>query len=153
MAPRVGKDTSPSSRRASSGQELLAAAKLDTENYATYYYLGKISRMTGDRSRALTMFDKALNDGELRQRSYLEKANIFVAEKAYEVVSPLVFEIQLNIVVFPVLVIPNIPHCKAIYYAFKDFQITKVLKWNNAYTIKHSIMKFYFYKFDKLKIT
>jgi len=66
------------------GQELQLAAKLDTENYAAYYYLGKIARMTGDRDRALSMFDKALRDAELRQRSYLEKANIFVAEKTYE---------------------------------------------------------------------
>jgi tetratricopeptide (TPR) repeat protein len=66
------------------GQELLEAVKLDKENYAAYYYLGKIARMTGDKNRALSMFDKALHDGELRQRSYLEKATIFVAEKTYE---------------------------------------------------------------------
>ena len=66
------------------GQELQVAVKIDQDNYAPYFYLGKISRITGDRNRALALFDKALHDRELRQRSYLEKANIFVAEKAYE---------------------------------------------------------------------
>ena len=66
------------------GQELQTAVKLDEDNSAPYYYLGKISRMTGDRNRALSHFDKALHDRELRQRCYLERANIFVAEKAYE---------------------------------------------------------------------
>jgi tetratricopeptide (TPR) repeat protein len=60
------------------------AAKLDLDNHAPYYYLGKIARMTGDRSGALAFFDKALSDRELRQRTYLERANIYVAEKAYE---------------------------------------------------------------------
>lgn len=65
-------------------QELQLAVNLDQENYAPYYYLGKISRMTGDRNNALALFEKALHDRELRQRVYLERANIFVVEKAYE---------------------------------------------------------------------
>jgi tetratricopeptide (TPR) repeat protein len=66
------------------GQELQLAAKIDQDNHAPYYYLGKIARLTGDRNGALAFFDKALSDRELRQRTYLERANIYVVEKAYE---------------------------------------------------------------------
>jgi hypothetical protein len=47
----------------------------------------------------------------------------FVAPNAKELVSPLVFEMQLKIVVFPVLVIPIIPHCRAIDYQIDCVQI------------------------------
>jgi tetratricopeptide (TPR) repeat protein len=66
------------------GQELQLAINLDQENYAPYYYLGKILRVTGHRNKALALFEKALHDRELRQRAYLEKANILVVEKAYK---------------------------------------------------------------------
>jgi tetratricopeptide (TPR) repeat protein len=65
-------------------QELLTAIKLDPNNYAPHYYMGKISRMNGDRVKALEQFERALRDSELRQRAYLERANIFVMEKEYQ---------------------------------------------------------------------
>jgi len=65
-------------------QELKLALKQDPGNAAPYYYLGKIARTTGDRNKAFDLFEKALHDQELRQRVYLERANLFVLEKEYD---------------------------------------------------------------------
>jgi tetratricopeptide (TPR) repeat protein len=65
-------------------QELLHALKLSPDDPAPHYYLGKILRLTGDRTGALSHFEKALRSSELRQRAYLERANIFVMDKDYQ---------------------------------------------------------------------
>jgi tetratricopeptide (TPR) repeat protein len=65
-------------------QELLTAIKLDPNNHAPHYYMGKMSRMKGDKVKALSQFERALREGDLRQRAYLERANIFVMDKEYQ---------------------------------------------------------------------
>jgi tetratricopeptide (TPR) repeat protein len=78
-------------------QEFQLALKLNPGNAAPYYYLGKIARMSGDRNKALEFFEKALHDQELRQRAYLERANIFVFEKEYdEAISELLKALNLG---------------------------------------------------------
>jgi tetratricopeptide (TPR) repeat protein len=65
-------------------QELVQALKLNPDDHAPHYYLGKILRMTGDRTGALSHFEKALRSTDLKQRAYLERANIFVMDKDYQ---------------------------------------------------------------------
>lgn len=59
---------------------LLTALKLDSQIHASSYYLGKISKTSGDSSGALAQFAKATKDPELKQRALLERANIFITK-------------------------------------------------------------------------
>jgi tetratricopeptide (TPR) repeat protein len=78
-------------------QELAQVLKLDPDNSAPHYYLGKIQRLKGDRTRALAHFEKALHCSDLRQRVYLERANIFVMEKEYqEAISELLKAVEIG---------------------------------------------------------
>jgi len=58
----------------------LTALKLDSQNYSSFYYLGKISKASGDSTGALTQFDKASKDPDIKQRALLEKANIYATK-------------------------------------------------------------------------
>lgn len=78
-------------------QELLTSLKLNPGDYTPHYYLGKICRIRGDRINALSYFEKALRDSDLRQRTYLERANIFFLEKDYqEAINELLKAVELG---------------------------------------------------------
>ncbi len=59
-------------------KSLLTALKLDPKNFASYYYLGKLSKVSGDSTGALSQFEKATRDQELKQRALYEKASIYL---------------------------------------------------------------------------
>jgi len=63
---------------------LMTSLKLDPQNIACHYHLGKISKSTGETDAALAQFEKAFKDLELRQRALLERASIFVAKRDYK---------------------------------------------------------------------
>lgn len=58
----------------------LTSLKVDPQNYTCYYHLGKISKAAGDTSTALDHFEKAQKDPDLRQRSLLEVANLYITK-------------------------------------------------------------------------
>jgi len=58
----------------------MISLKHDPQNYACYYYLGLISKFTGDSGTALVQFEKAQRDPELKQRALLERGSIFAAK-------------------------------------------------------------------------
>jgi len=55
----------------------ITSLKYDPQNYACYYYLGLISKLSGDSNASLIQFRKAQNDTKLRQRALLEIGSIF----------------------------------------------------------------------------
>ncbi len=59
-------------------KSLLTALQLDPKNYASYYYLGKLSKASGDSAGALNQFEKAARSPELKQRALYEKASIYI---------------------------------------------------------------------------
>jgi len=59
---------------------LLTALRLDPQVYDCHYYLGKISKTSGDSSGALAQFARATKDPDLKQRALLERANIFITK-------------------------------------------------------------------------
>ncbi len=63
---------------------LMTSLKLEPENTACFYHLGKISKASGDTDTALAQFEKALKDPELRQRALFERANIFIVKRDYK---------------------------------------------------------------------
>jgi tetratricopeptide (TPR) repeat protein len=64
---------------------LMTSIKLDPMNVACHFYLGRISKKSGDADTALLQFEKALKDPGLRQRASLERASLFIAKKEYTV--------------------------------------------------------------------
>ena len=63
-----------------SKKALMMAIRLDPHSGSPYFYLGKISRAAGDAATAVSQFEKALKDPEMRQRAMYERAFIFVAK-------------------------------------------------------------------------
>jgi tetratricopeptide (TPR) repeat protein len=61
-------------------KSLTMSLKLDTQNSAPYFYLGKIAKTTGDSQLALSQFEKAKKDTDLRQRALFERASIFIVK-------------------------------------------------------------------------
>jgi tetratricopeptide (TPR) repeat protein len=59
---------------------LMMAIRLDPQSGSPYFYLGKISRAAGDAATAVSQFEKALKDPEVRQRAMYERAFIFVTK-------------------------------------------------------------------------
>lgn len=60
---------------------LMESLKYDSQNTACYFYLGKISRMSGDTETALIQLEKSMKIPDFRQRALFERANIFIAKR------------------------------------------------------------------------
>jgi tetratricopeptide (TPR) repeat protein len=65
-------------------QSLLMALRLDPKNYGTYYYLGRISRMSGDSAAAISQFEKAVRDPDLKSKALYEKASLLLVNGEYD---------------------------------------------------------------------
>jgi len=59
---------------------LMLSLKYNPQRFSCYYYLGKISKIAGDYNTALTQFEKAQKDTDLRQWALFERANIFITK-------------------------------------------------------------------------
>ena len=61
----------------------MESLKYDQQNFAAHYYLGKIAKVSGDSMGAISHFEKAQKDSELKQRALLETGAIYLMKGNY----------------------------------------------------------------------
>ena len=59
-------------------EHLDMATRLDSENYEAWYYIGKILKDAGDCVAALSAFEKANRDPELKVKALIERGGCFI---------------------------------------------------------------------------
>jgi len=68
-----------SKQLAEARSQLNAAVRLDPENYEAWFYVGRILKDSNDQLLALTAFEKASRDPELKVRSLIERGGCLIA--------------------------------------------------------------------------
>jgi len=61
----------------------MESLKHDPQNFAVHYYLGKIAKASGDSMGAISHFEKAQKDSELKQRALLETGALYLMKGSY----------------------------------------------------------------------
>ena len=61
----------------------MESLKHNPQNFAAHYYLGKIAKASGDTMGAISHFEKAQKDSELKQKALLETGAIYLVKGNY----------------------------------------------------------------------
>ena len=113
-------------------QAFMTALRYDPQNGMCHYHLGRISRTSGDTATALAHFEKALKDPALKQRSLLERANIFIVKgERQQAISELLRALQLGEKDLPAALAAR--YMLARCYELNKELLQAVEQWENIY--------------------